>query len=89
MKTKQDRKLAILKALIVEVYGTDSQVVQRMDLEYSGYYATGHDPDFPNGYYLGKTLDVAFEGAALAATALLKKERLRRELHNATATIKR
>ena len=89
MKTKQDRKLEILKALIVEVYGADSQLVQRMDLEYSGYYATSHAPDFPNGYYLGKTLNDALEGAARAATDLLKKERLRRELLNATVIIKR
>ena len=87
MKSKQVRKLESLKALIVEVYGADSQLVQRMDLEHSGYYATSNDPDFPDGYFLGRTLNDAIEAAAVAATYLLRRERMRRELHNATATI--
>ena len=87
MKSKQDRKLETLEALIVEVYGTSSQLVQREGAEFSGYYATCHEPDLPHGYYLGATLENALEGAARAATELLKQERIRRELHNATATI--
>ena len=89
MKSKPVRKLETLKALIVEVYGTDSRLVQRKDAEFHGYYATCDEPDLPNGYYLGATLDDALEGAARAATELMKQERMRRETDNATATIKR
>ena len=74
MKSKQVRKLETLHALIVEFHG---------------YYATCDDPQLPHGYYLGATLDDALEGAARAATELMKQERMRRETDNATATIKR
>ena len=89
MKSKQVRKLETLQALIVEVYEDDSQLVQLKDVEFRGYYATCDDSEFPNGYYLGETLDDALESAVRAAIGLLKTWREHGETDNATATIKR
>ena len=89
MKPKQVRKLETLQALIVEVYGADRHLVQWKDLEFNGYYATCDNAEFPDGYYLGETLDDALESTVKEATELMKQERIRRELHNVTATIKR
>lgn len=89
MKSKQDRKLETLGMLIIEVYEPDSKLIYRKEVEFKGYYATGQHAQHPDGYFLGADLDDALDNVARTAAELMRQERQRRELFNATHQIKR
>lgn len=78
-KLRRDHKLETVRALVVEVYAADSELVYRKDVEFPGYYATGHHPQLPNGHYLGQTIDDALESVARTAAEHLRLEREHRE----------